>query len=220
MVKSAQKASTQKFTEIHDIVDDIVVLDGQSACSIIEVQATNFALLSLEEQQTKIYAYASLLNSLSFPIQVLIRNKKVNISAYLKQIDLEMQKTLSAPNNNQSEKLIDYIRKYRDFVAEMVKINSVLDKKFYLIISFSALEKGIKSVLGKEGFVNQAKAGLHTKADSLLTQLSRLSLPSRILEKEALIKLFYEIYNEEASDENQISENLKTPIVRMKGTSV
>src|SRR6266550_3126397 len=79
---AAQKihATTQKFTEIVDFIDNIVVLEGGAACMIIEITASNFALLSRREQDTRIFAYASLLNSLSFPIQILIRNKRIDIS--------------------------------------------------------------------------------------------------------------------------------------------
>lgn len=201
------KASTQKFTEIEDIVENIVILSGQRACLVLEIQATNFSLLSAGEQQTKIYAYAQLLNSLSFPIQVLIRNKKIDISSYLKLLDLEVQKM-------SNEKLAVFIKQYRDFVLEMIKVNVVLDKKFYLIISFSALEKGVKGILKKEDFKEQAKAALKTKADSLLNQLSRLSLGARILEKEELIRLFYEIYNEDSEIANQTQESIQTPIIK------
>ena len=45
---AAQKihSSTQKFTEIIDFVDQLVILEGGSACMIIEITASNFALLS------------------------------------------------------------------------------------------------------------------------------------------------------------------------------
>ena len=84
MAKAKQKAhsSTQKFTEIVDIIDNVVILEGGKACMIIEVTGTNFALLSQKEQDSKIFSYASLLNSLSFPLQILIRNKRVDISSY------------------------------------------------------------------------------------------------------------------------------------------
>lgn len=208
MVKTQKiKASTQKFTEIEDIVENVVVLTGQRACSVIEIQATNFSLLSLEEQQTKIYSYATLLNSLSFPIQILIRNKRIDISSYLKLLDLEVQKM-------SNEKLAGFIRQYRDFVLEMIKVNVVLDKKFYIVLSFSALEGGVKGVLKKEDFKEQAKSALKTKADLLLTQLLRLSLQAKILKKEELIRLFYEIYNEDSGLANRVEESVQTPIIK------
>ena len=75
-VTSPVKASTQSFTEIEDIREDIVLLKDFSAVVVIEVGAVNFWLLSAEEQSAMIYAYSNLLNSLSFPVQVLILSKK------------------------------------------------------------------------------------------------------------------------------------------------
>src|SRR6266704_1897103 len=111
---AAQKihATTQKFTEIVDFADNIVVLEGGSACMIIEITASNFALLSKREQDTRIFSYASMLNSLSFPVQILIRNKRMDISLYLKELD-EVIKTTKNPQ------LKTYITYYRTFVNEM-----------------------------------------------------------------------------------------------------
>ena len=217
MKKPAQviHATTQKFTEIEDISDDVVVLSGGSACLIIEVTATNFSLLSAEEQDARIYAYASLLNSLSFPIQVIIRSQKLDISSYLKLLEAQQKTT---PN----QLLAEQIGLYRDFVSELIKVNTVLDKKFYLCLSYSYLEKGAqaatqvvsKNVSKDNSFVEQARSGLHSKAESLHSQLSRLNLKARTLGKEELTKLFYEIYNDAAVESNQVDESVKTPIVK------
>ena len=60
------KSSTQKFTEVEAVKDDILMLQDYSCCVIIESGAVNFGLLAEEEQRAMIYAYASMLNSLSF----------------------------------------------------------------------------------------------------------------------------------------------------------
>src|SRR6185503_18599125 len=111
---------------IVDIVDEVVILEGGKACMIIEVTGTNFALLSQKEQDSRIFSYASLLNSLSFPLQILIRNKRVDISSYLKELEDAEKKT-------QNRLLAQHISQYRDFVREMVKVNVVLNKNFYLV---------------------------------------------------------------------------------------
>jgi hypothetical protein len=195
--------STQSFIEINSINEDIVVQGGGCACLVIEVSATNFALLSPEEQDGKIYAYASLLNSLSFPIQIVIRSKKLDISNYIKLLDDERTKT-----SNQN--LANQIGLYRDFVKELVKVNTVLDKKFYIIISYSLLEKGVssgkmgpKSNTAQDNFIIGATAALHSKAESVHTQLRRLNLKARTLDEEQLTKLFYDIFNDNAIDHAQ-----------------
>jgi hypothetical protein len=196
---AAQKihATTQKFTEIVDFIDNIVILEGGAACQIIEITASNFALLSRREQDTRIFAYASLLNSLSFPIQILIRNKRIDISIYLKSLDEIIAQT-------QGAQLKQYIQYYRTFVHEMVTVNVVLSKSFYIVVPYSALESGVAGVTNTvqkgqsaaQATAADAKKALNTKSSTLLGQLQKFATSARILEKEDLIKLFYDIYNE------------------------
>jgi hypothetical protein len=205
MAKAAQKNtnSTQKFIEITDIVDDIVILNSGYACIVIEVKATNFALLSADEQDAKIYSYSALLNSLSFPIQIVIRSKKLNISSYLKLLEEERQQS-------KNPKFAEQIGMYKDFVAELVKVNTILDKKFYIVIYYSSLEKGVSGVGNQMGvsnsqslFVIGARASLHSKAEVLHSQIQRIGLKAETLGKEKLIKLFYEIFNDINIDSQQ-----------------
>ncbi len=192
---SIKPNSTQKFIEIQDIFDDVVVLPGGNACMVIKVEATNFDLLSEQEQNAKIYAYSALLNSLSFSIQIVVRSKLLNISSYLDALTEEARKTLN-PNFSQ------HIQMYRNFVAELIKVNSVLDKNFYIVVPYSSLEKGVfgaKQVAGLsalEEFSKQAGPVLRSKAETVRNQLGRIGLKSEILDRNKLIKLYYDIFNE------------------------
>lgn len=206
----AQKiqSSTQKFTEIVDFVDNIVVLEGGSACMIIEITASNFALLSKVEQDSRIFSYAGLLNSLSFPIQIIIRNKRMDITSYLKELD-EIEKTIKV------QQVKNYIRLYKAFVHDIVTVNVVLSKDFYIVISYSSLEGGVtgaiqstqKGASQAQIFAQNAKKSLETKASSVLGQLQKFATSAKILEKEDLIKLYYSLYNEGADMQVAPTEN-------------
>jgi hypothetical protein len=217
-MKSAKAihASTQKFTEIVDIGDSIVVLEGGYACLIIEVTGSNFALLSQREQEAKIVSYASLLNAVTFPIQILIRNKRVDITSYLKELE-EHERT------TKNDLLATHIKLYRTFVHEMIRVNVVLSKQFYLVIPYNSLEAGVSGATqaGNKGagtskdFMATATKALTTKAESLLPQIQKLSVSAKVLQKEELIKLFYEIYNSnESVGATMIGQDLQTPIIR------
>lgn len=204
------KATTQKFIEIQDIIDNIVLLSGGFACLVIEVQATNFALLSQEEQDVKVLSYSSLLNSLSFPIQVFIRSKKIDISSYLRLLDDEV-------NKSQNQLLRPQIKLYKDFVAELIKVNTVLDKKFYIAIPYSGLESGIN--IRGDNFFLSAKSKLSSKAESLHAQLRRINLLAKTLNREELVKLFHEIYNGDYEQINETMLGAKFPFVKTHSTS-
>lgn len=213
MAKSAQhKASTQKFTGIKDVRENIVLMEDGNACIVINITATNFALLSREEQDGKMFAYASLLNSLSFPIQIMIRSKKIQILPYLKLLEAEERKTTNP-------KLGMFINQYRNFIENLVTVSTVLDKQFYFVISYSNLE-GAKGLKGTSGdlFFQEAKTSLRSKAESVTSLVERLGLRSHILDEEELIKLYYEIYNQGDEDEFQgnIKESTQSAVVQRK----
>src|SRR3990172_1490326 len=112
MALSAQKiirGTTQKFLEIEDIKDDLIVLRDGSCCLILQISAINFGLLSEEEQEAIISAYASLLNSLSFPIQLVIISKRKDVTSYLASLERAEAKTAEG-------KIREQIKKYRDFI--------------------------------------------------------------------------------------------------------
>jgi hypothetical protein len=214
---SAQKTSTQQFTEVEDIIGSVVFLRGGNACSVIEITASNFALLSKRDQDTKIYSYAAFLNSLTFPVQILIRNKRVDITSYLQLLEDQEGKT-------QNPLLIRNIRLYREFVHEMVKINVVLNKAFYVILTYSSLEGGIggsvstvKGASQKDTHILQATKSLLTKSDSLQGQLRRFAMSTKVLDKKELVKLFYDIFNENTEgefDPTHIEEDVRSVFVK------
>lgn len=188
---SLPKNSTQEFTEIKDIVDNIVIFTNSTAALPVEVAAINFSLLSQDEQDARVGAFASFVNSLSFPTQILAINKRVDISSYIKLLGDQI-KILENP------KVAGYMYQYRDFVQQLVTQNTVLDKRFYIVVNYSSLEGGT----GKTGttagdFVLNAQNSLNTKADTIRGQLTRINLQTRTLNRDELIDLFADLYGHE-----------------------
>lgn len=193
------RATTQEFLEIEDIIDDIVILRMGGAVLLLETTAVNFGLLSEEEQDSLIYAYASLLNSLSFPLQIVILSKSMDISSYIELVTQE--------ENKQTNPIIkERLMRYREFILSIVKENKVLEKKFYLVIPFSPLELGVKGAIGTSGkskglpfpkdyIISRAKTALFPKRDHLLRQLGRIGLKGKQLTSQELVELFYNVYN-------------------------
>lgn len=219
MTNTPVQSSTQQHLDIEDIRDDIVVLKDGSCVLVMQTTAVNFGLLSEKEQDAMIYAYGGLLNSLTFPIQILIVSAKKDISAYLKLLKTEEEKATKPIFKEQ-------IKKYYDFIKKIVSENQVLDKKFYVAIPFSSLELGLKSakssLFGQKklqfpvGYIlEKAKNALFPKRDHLIRQLSRIGLKCEQLKTQKLIELFYNLYNPEAIGTHTLvdTKEYTTPIV-------
>lgn len=199
------KASTQEHLDLYAIKNHLVFLKDGSAALVLKTTAINFNLLSEEEQDATIFAYAGLLNSLSFPVQILIRSQRKNISDYLNLIDTRIQST-------PSQKIKEQLLTYRQFVKSLVKENRVLEKKFYVVIPFSAIELGLtkssfnpftktpqKPLFDLPFIEEKASTALYPRRDHLIRQFARIGLRASQLTTSELVTLFYTIYNQGSS---------------------
>ena len=196
------KSSTPEHLDIYTIKDHLIYLKDGGVALVLKTTAINFNLLSEEEQDATIYAYAGLLNSLSFYIQILIRSQRKNISDYLDLIDSRIQATAS-------QKVKEQLLSYRQFVKSLVKENRVLEKKFYIIVPFSPLELGVtsstfnpfakfpqKPPFDLDYIGEKASMALYPRRDHIIRQFSRLGLRAQQLTTPELVNLFYNIYNQ------------------------
>lgn len=220
MAAKKPTASTQQHLDIEDIRDDIVILKNGNAVVILQTTAVNFDLLSEREQDAMIFAYAALLNSLTYPIQVLVRSKRLDISSYLRLLDEAKTKAINA-------RLVNQIELYSNFIRDLVSRNQVLDKRFYIVIPYAtttltqaltlpSLVKKKEPVEDKWHTLEKAKTNLGPKIEHLSKQVSRIGVRARLLTTEELVEFFYDLYNADISREQKAALNTQeytTPIV-------
>ncbi len=196
------KSSTQNHLPIADITNDIVLFKDGGAALVMESTSLNFGLLSEREQSAVIAAYAAMINSLSFSVQIVVRTQRKDISAYLDFLDEEAKK-ISQPL------LAALMQSYRSFITESVKKKTILGKRFFVVLYLSPLELGVgKSVAAitkgakplpftKSYVVKKAKITLYPRRDHLTRQAGRLGLKFRQLSTQELIDLYFAVYNPE-----------------------
>jgi hypothetical protein len=197
-------STTQDFLPIAEIVDGIVIYKNGGAALIMESTSLNFSLLSEGEQRSVIAAYAGLLNSFKFPVQIVVRSEKKDISNYIKYLD-EAGKKVKNPKLNQ------LMKGYREFILDAIKKKNVLSKSFYIVIPFTQYELGVaKSFITtfspkkdstipytKSYVIRKAKIALYPKRDHLTRQARRLGIVLKPLNNDELLRLFYSIHNPE-----------------------
>lgn len=197
------QSTTQRHLLVADVVDDIVLTKNGGAALVLSCSALNFSLLSEKEQQAITLAYAAFLNSLSFPVQILVRSQRKDISEYLNFLAKE-------ESEQKNEKLKGLMSSYREFVSAVVKKKNVLEKDFFIVIPFSPYELGISATtitglvfpskkqklpFPREYVIKKAKTVLYPRRDHLIRQSGRLGLKLQQLTTEELTGLFLGIYN-------------------------
>lgn len=205
--RSDNKATAQEFLEIHDITNDLVILKDGTTSFILTVGAMNFGLLAEAEQDAVIYTYAALLNSLNYPIQIIIQSQTKDVTNYLNLLKQKEEESQSTPKKER-------IARYRGFVTNLIQERNVLDKNFYVSVPATPLELGLLSVdsviPGRSDFdinkhekpliVDKAQSILEPRRDHLISQFARIGLYSRQLTTQEIIRVFYTSYNPEASE--------------------
>lgn len=201
--------NTKQFVDILDVRDNIIVLKNGSLRLVIEVGSVNFDLKSPDEQAAIIEGFKNFLNSLDFPLQIVILSRKLNIADYLIRVGQAVETV-----NNELLRIqgVEYIR----FVQGLVELANAMTKKFYVVIplyvleSATAAKKGVfesfKLAFGSakdkikalnEADFNVYKTQIEQRAELIFDGLQSVGLNSRLLNSEELVNLFTTLYNPE-----------------------
>jgi hypothetical protein len=202
ITKPTPGSPTQKFLDITEIKDDVIVLKNGAFRGILAVSSINYDLKSSQEQDAIIMQYQNFLNSLDFPLQILISSRKLNIEEYLEFLaEKEKEQT--------SELLRLQTSEYKNFISQLVSVSSIMDKDFYIIVPFSPIEnteKGFfsnigslfnpqKNILQKKENFETYKNQLSQRMDHIAAGLSGLGVRVAPLKTQELIELIYNSYN-------------------------
>jgi hypothetical protein len=211
------RASTQSTLSILDIKNNIVVLTGGHYRVVLKVKAINFDLLSEEEQDAIIFAYASLINALEFPIQILVKTRQLNITSYLDYLE-------RAKQQQTSQALRDQLTSYQQFVHKLVIENNVLFKTFYVVIPFdgvlvnkASLFDPLKQLVPgqqptqltySQAEFAKAEEKLMQMRDGVMAQFQRIGLKVSQLGNQELVELYYNLYNPEVDGQQQVRQDI------------
>lgn len=205
--------STQQYLDIAEIREDVVVLKDGTLRAVLIVSSINFSLKSEDEQEAIIQGFISFLNSLDHPLQIVIQSRKLDIDDYLGRLKAQEKQ-------QQNELLRAQIADYRQFVAELVELGEIMQKKFLVVVPYnpaSAKRKGffarmsevlsplVSAKLREEQF-RQRKKDLMVRVDAVRAGLNSMSLPNAMLDTQSLIELYYGSYNPQSQETQKMQK--------------
>ena len=166
------------------------------------VSSINFDLKATEEQDSIINQYQNFLNSLDFPIQIMISSRKLNINPYLNYLE---KKGTQLTNDLLSLQL----EEYRNFIKNLAELSNIMSKFFYVVVPFHPVENvktGVfdrffgatnsrMAVARRRELFNTYKNQLWQRVDHINAGLSGTGVKAVPLKTEELIELLYNSYN-------------------------
>ncbi|HOZ36623.1 MAG TPA: hypothetical protein PLR18_02215 [bacterium] len=215
MMKNAKaKTPTQQYIDIAEIHDDVVIMKDNTLVAVLLVASINFDLKSAEEQNAIIQGYISFINSLSFPVQIVIQSRRLNIASYLEKLELKEKEQTN-------ELLKIQIKEYSQYIKELVELGDIMSKKFYVVVPYNPQEglkkeglvaktlnsfKAVQIVsMRKEKFMKY-KMELNRRVETVQSGLNSMMVNSQQLDTQSLIELFYNTYNPDISEQQKMIE--------------
>lgn len=209
--KEHPDSSTQRYLPFSWIRENVILMKDWSARIVLKTSTINFLLKNTEEQDSIIISFQRFLNSLDFPIQILIRSNKLDIDSYLGKLNDKALKQSNSLLQNQTYEYIEYLKK-------LIEVAQIMKKEFYLVVPFDEDEnKSIKDdsftwmfsnfwksinpaselleIRSQIKNFNKLKKWLATRVNSIKTWLENMWIRWDELSKQELIKFLMEYYN-------------------------
>ncbi len=220
--------STQSSLQLSEIRDGMVIMNDGSFRAVIACKSINFDLMSDREREGIEYSYQNFLNSLNFPVQILIRSQRVDIGPY---IDKLVGIRRSQDNMLLGVLMDDYI----NFIDALSQEANIMEKTFYIVVPFFPAGDAANFVEQSKGFFGKlfarpqntttridaagyqkAKEELKNRTDTVMAGLFQIGVQSVQLDTKSLSELYYNYYNPDTALRQPITDfdNVATTFVK------
>ncbi|MFH1662110.1 MAG: hypothetical protein ABIA02_03370 [Candidatus Falkowbacteria bacterium] len=200
------KSSTQQYLDIAEIRDNTVILKDGTLRAVILVSSINFALKSEDEQNAIISSYVSFLNNLSFPVQIIIQSRELNIENYISDLKKKEKEQTNELLKIQTSEYIQYIQ-------ELISLGKIMNKYFYVVVPYDPLSdkqknffkrlteafKPMTLIKIKEDKFLRRRSELTRRMDSVMSGLAGIGVNAVEIDTQGLIELYYNTYNPRTS---------------------
>ena len=210
--------STQSTLQLSELRDGMVIMLDGSFRAVIACKSINFDLMSDREREGIEYSYQNFLNSLTFPVQILVRSQRVDIGPYIEK--------LSAIRRSQDNMLLGVLMDdYIGFMDALAEDANIMEKSFYIVVPYFPLGDAANLVDQGKGFFGKlfarptngvtkidtaayqkAKDEIKNRVDVVVSGMFQIGVQSMQLNTKALGELYYNFYNPDTSV-NQPLEN-------------
>lgn len=199
--------SSQSTLQLSEVRDNMVIMVDGSMRAVVACKSINFDLMSDREREGVEYSYQNFLNSLNFPIQILIRSQRVDIGPYIEKLILSRR---TQDNMLLGVLMDDYIN-YIDVLSQEANI---MEKSFYIVVPYfpkgdaaNFVEQG-KGFFGKlfakptntvtkidTATYQKAKDEIKNRVDNVVAGMFQIGVQSAQLDTKSLGELYYNFYN-------------------------
>jgi len=120
--------AARKLMNVRSIRADAVFLHDNRVLGVLKVKPINFGVLSEQDKDTVIYGFLEFLNSLNFPIQIVMRSVNLDLEDYLRHLKRRIVQ-------RDDKVALAYYEHFSEYMRNYIKVNKINDRHFYIIIN-------------------------------------------------------------------------------------
>lgn len=189
---SKTKGSARTQIGIKEVRDNILILPDNRYRMILTTSSLNFELQSEAEQDALMDSFQSFLNSITTPLQILIRVRELDIERYLEDFQ--------ASRANETETIYKkQLANYSEFIRKLVAGNKILSRRFYVVIPYE--NRGVNDFA-------MIKEQLMLEQEIIIKGLEKLGMTARPLSSLEILDLFYSFYQPQQAKTQPLAQAL------------
>lgn len=244
--KDLPKQEVKDFMGFDEIEDDMIIQEnGNRFVMVLKCMGINYDLMSENEMLAVEEGFSNFLNTLKYPIQLYVQARSLDLDEGIKVYKDRLQmlgneydkyadavsktKAMGKATSAQKQQmdfelkkkrtLLDYGADIVNYIERMSMNRNILQRKYYVVISYHSSELGLATNFKKEEVRDLAYSELYTRCRSISAALAPCGVESSILKSEELAELLYIAYNKDEADTYNLKKALDNGYYRLYSTA-
>lgn len=220
--KDHPDSSTQRYLPFGSIRENIILMKDDSARIVLKCSAINFLLKNADEQDSIIISFQRFLNSIDFPIQIIVRSKKLDIESYISKLNNKAVNQTNTLLQNQTYEYIAYLKK-------LIEVAQIMKKEFYMVLPYDLEQNNsvrdtsilwvfnnfwesisqaqtISKVRGQLQSFSKSQKELAKRVNAVKTGLENMWVKAEPLSKQELVSFLADYYNPRLDSLTQVGQ--------------
>lgn len=194
-------APAQQFVPVQEVRDGIVVMKDGTLATIVLVSSINLSLKSYDEQRATLMQFQGFLNTLDFPIQIVVQSRRYDVRPYIVTLQNRLREQTEPLLQVQTREYIQFIQTFTDQV-------NIMRKSFFVVIPYVppliSQNKGIAKLFSfvsktpttdSVGAFEEERSQIEQRMSVVEQGLTRLGLRIAQLGTQEVIELLYKTFN-------------------------
>lgn len=205
-----QLYNTETMLPISEIQNDVIILKDGGLRSIIKVEWLNLDLRNDDDVFAVLEQYKKFINSLSFPIQILIRNTYLDLSKYINFMQKKINKIKTPLLKEQGKQYVGFLDTINNqqwliyvkefyiivpFYAESDKANMIKKPRWEKLLSVLNSKEGVDKIVSRYRTFIKTRQQLDLRSNLIEEGLRAVGMNTQKLGLEGIVSLLFESYN-------------------------